>query len=411
MLKRRSFWIILAICLLVLLVGGIAAGMLKKPAANTNKAPQAASAAAPAVMEFLPSDVMRVQVGELRRLMPLSGSLRALNQVSVKARVPGDVREVLVREGEAVKPGQVLVRMDASDYQARVGQAQGALAAARGQLDIAAKARDNNRALLDKGFISRNAFDNAASQYDIARANVESARGALDVAQKALADTVIKSPMGGLVSMRSVQPGEKVSADNRLLDVVDLGQMEMEAAVPASEIGSVALGQEVEVRVEGLSKPFPGKVARINPATQSGSRSILVYVQIPNDDNALRVGMFGEAQLVLVRKSGVLTVPRTAIQRDGGQPYVYAIEGGKLTRRTVTLGDDGRSGDSGGVEAFEIAAGLDAGMQIVRTNLGVLRTGTAVKLVGSGNQAAPHAAPAAAAAAAAASASASATTQ
>jgi RND family efflux transporter MFP subunit len=338
-------------------------------------------------MEFLPTDVMQVQAAELRRLMPLSGSLRALNQVSVKARVPGDVREVLVREGEAVKQGQVLVRMDAADYQARVGQAQGALAAARGQLDIATKSRDNNRALLDKGFISRNAFDNAASQYDIARANVESARGALDVAQKALGDTVIKSPMAGLVSMRSVQPGEKVSADNRLLDVVDLGQMEMEAAVPASEIGSVALGQEVEVKIEGLSKPFPGKVARINPATQSGSRSILVYVQIPNPDNALRVGMFGEAQLVLAKKSGVLTVPRTAIQRDGGEPYVYAIEAGKLTRRAVTLGENG---DSGGIEAVEIASGLDAGMQIVRTNLGVLRTGTAVRLVGAGTQAGPN---------------------
>jgi RND family efflux transporter MFP subunit len=382
MLKRRSFWIILAVCLLV---AGIAAAMLKKPAAG--KTPQAAAAAAPAVMEFLPTDVMQVQAAELRRLMPLSGSLRALNQVSVKARVPGDVREVLVREGEAVKQGQVLVRMDAADYQARVGQAQGALAAARGQLDIATKSRDNNRALLDKGFISRNAFDNAASQYDIARANVESARGALDVAQKALGDTVIKSPMAGLVSMRSVQPGEKVSADNRLLDVVDLGQMEMEAAVPASEIGSVALGQEVEVKIEGLSKPFPGKVARINPATQSGSRSILVYVQIPNPDNALRVGMFGEAQLVLAKKSGVLTVPRTAIQRDGGEPYVYAIEAGKLTRRAVTLGENG---DSGGIEAVEIASGLDAGMQIVRTNLGVLRTGTAVRLVGAGTQAGPN---------------------
>lgn len=384
MLKRRSLWVILAVCLLT---AGIAAAMLEKPAGN--KPPQAA-ATAPSVIEFLPTDVMQVQAGELRRLMPLSGSLRALNQVSIKARVPGEVREVLVREGEAVKQGQVLVRMDASDYQARVGQAQGALAAARGQLEIAAKARDNNRALLDKGFISRNAFDNAASQYDIARANVESARGALDVAQKALADTVIKSSMAGLVSMRSVQPGEKVSADNRLLDVIDLGQMEMEAAVPASEISSVALGQEVQVKMEGMSRPFPGKVARINPATQSGSRSILVYVQIPNPDNALRAGMFGEAQLVLAKKSGALTVPRTAIRRDGGQPYVYAIEAGRLTRRTVTLGE---SGDSGGAEAVEIAAGLDAGMQIVKANLGVLRSGTAVRLVGGADQAGPQARP------------------
>jgi RND family efflux transporter MFP subunit len=308
----------------------------------------------------------------------LSGSLRAVNQVSVKARIPGDIREVLVREGEAVKAGQVLVRMDTRDYQARLDQARGALQAARGQLDIATKSRDNNKALLDKGFISKNAFDNASSQYDIARANVESARGALDVAEKALGDTVIRTPIAGLVSSRMVQPGEKVSADNRLLDVVDLSQMEMEASVPASDIGNVALDQEVQVKVEGLSKPFIGKVARINPATQAGSRSIYVYVQVDNPQGALRVGMFGEAQLTMEKKTGVLTVRQSAVQKDGGQPFVYAIESGKLVRKPVA---QGMHGDNGSGDAVEITSGLDNGAQIIKTNLGTLRTGTVVKIL------------------------------
>ncbi|RJF99933.1 efflux RND transporter periplasmic adaptor subunit [Noviherbaspirillum saxi] len=351
--------------------------MLKKPApAKPDNASILASV--PAAMEFLPSDVMHIGSGELRQLMPLSGSLRAVNQVSVKARIPGDIREVLVREGEAVKPGQVLVRMDTRDYQARLDQARGALQAARGQLDIATKARDNNKALLDKGFISKNAFDNASSQYDIARANVESARGALDVAEKALGDTVIRTPIAGLVSSRMVQPGEKVSADNRLLDVVDLSQMEMEASVPASDIGNVALGQEVQVTVEGVSKSFIGKVARINPATQAGSRSIYVYVQVDNPQSALRVGMFGEAQLTMAKKSGVLTVPQSAVQKDGGQPFVYAIESGKLVRKPVALG---MHGDNGSGDAVEITGGLENGAQIIKANLGTLRTGTAVKIL------------------------------
>lgn len=387
MLKRRSFWILLMLCLLA---AGVAGAMLRKPAQD--KIPATANAAqTPGAMEFLPSDVMQVGVGELRQLMPLSGSLRAFNQVSVKARVGGDIREVLVREGEAVKAGQVLVRMDTRDYQARLDQARGALQAARGQLDIATKSRDNNKALLDKGFISRNAFDNAASQYDIARANVESARGALDLAEKALGDTVIRAPITGLVSSRTAQPGEKVSPDNRLLDVVDLAQMEMEAAVPASDISNVALGQEVQVRVEGLPKPFIGKVARINPATQSGSRSILVYVVIDNPQTALRVGMFGEAQLTLASKANVLTVPASAVQKDGVQTFIYTIEDGKLARRPVTLG---MSGNNGSGDAVEITAGLDNGAQIIRTNLGMLRPGTLVKIVGTGL--APQAANAAA---------------
>jgi membrane fusion protein, multidrug efflux system len=373
MLKRRSFWIVLAACLMV---AGVAAAMFKKQGDRATSAIPANSAAS-AAMEFLPSDVMRVGTRELRQLLPLSGSLRALNQTSVKARIPGEVRDVLVREGEAVQAGQVLVRMDASDYQARVDQAQGALQAARGQLDIATKARDNHKVLMDKGFISKNAFDNAASQFDIARANVESARGALEVANKALADTVVRAPIAGLISSRSVQPGEKVSADNRFLDVVDLKQMELEAAVPASDIMHVALGQEVQVIVEGIPAPFAGKVARINPATQSGSRSIMVYIQIDNPQRALRVGMFAEAQLTMSKKAGVLAVPAGAIRSDGGKSFVYAIEQDKLVQKPVALG---MRGDDGEGAAVEILSGLEPNAHIVKTNLGELRSGSTVKL-------------------------------
>ncbi|WP_247869762.1 efflux RND transporter periplasmic adaptor subunit [Herbaspirillum sp. ST 5-3] len=387
MLKRRSFWIILVACLLA---AGVAAAMLKKQ----NKAP-VIPASEPTVtfMEFLPSDVTQVNERELRQLLPLSGSLRAVNQASVKAKVPGEVREVLVREGEAVKTGQILIKMDVSDYQARVDQAKGALQAARGQLEIATKTRDNNKALLDKGFISKTAFDNAESQFDIARANVESAKGALDVAQKALADTIIRAPISGLVSSRTVQPGEKVSADNRLLDVVDLNQMEMEAAVPAGDIMHVALGQEVQVRVEGMPKPIAGKVVRINPATQAGSRSIMVYVQIDNPQGALRVGMFGEAQLTIAKKAGVLSVPQSAIQTEAGNTFVYAIENSKLVRKPVTLGMRGDDGDGA---AVEIADGLSRGAQIVKTNLGSLRVGTTVKFAQAGNPAVTNSSKAAA---------------
>lgn len=369
--KRRSFWIIIAV---FLLAAGAGAAVLKKKDKPTQPIP--AVAQAPAVLEFLLTDVTQAKLSDLRQLLPLSGSLRAVNQAAVKARVAGEVREVLVREGEAVKEGQILIRMDTSEYQARVDQARGSLLAARGQLDIATKARDNNKALLDKGFISKNAFDNASSQFDIARANVESAKGALDVAQKALGDTVIRAPISGLISSRTIQPGEKVSADNRLLDVVDLRQMEMEAAVPAGDIMNVALGQEVQVKVEGMSAPLAGKVARINPSTQSGSRSIMVYVQIDNPQGLLRVGMFGEAQLTLAKKSGVLTVPQSAIQTDAGNTYVYVIENGKLAQRPVTIG---MRGNDGAGSAVEIASGLENGAQIVKTNLGTLRTGTIVK--------------------------------
>ena len=372
MLKRRVFWIVLVA---VLATAAIILGFSNKR--NQSAKPAAPVATATAPLEFLATDIFTVQPRDLRQMLRLSGSLRAVNQAAVKAKVPGEVREVLVREGEAVKAGQVLIRMDASEYRFRLEQARGAQLAARGQLDIATKTRDNNKALLEKGFISKTAFDNAESQFNIAQANLESAKGALDVAQKLLNDTVIRAPISGLVSSRTVQPGEKVSADNRLLDVVDLNRLEMEAAVPASDILNVAPDQEVQVRIEGLADPLPGKVVRINPSTQAGSRSILTYIRIDNPKGVLRVGMFGEAQLTLAKKPGVLTVPQSAVQSQALDPFVYAIENDRLVQRRVV---PGLRGDDGRESAVEIVEGLESGARIVRTNLGNLRPGSPVRI-------------------------------
>jgi RND family efflux transporter MFP subunit len=184
MFKRRAFWIVVVAAVVAV---GVGAAVLK----DRNPKPALATAASSStgvdpMLEFLSSDITQAKLHDLRQNLAASGSLRAVNQASVKAKVAGDVREVLVREGEAVKAGQVLIKMDAAEYQARTAQAKGAMMAARGQLDIAIKTRDNNKALLAKGFISQNAFENAESQYQIALANVDSAKATLDVAQKAL---------------------------------------------------------------------------------------------------------------------------------------------------------------------------------------------------------------------------------
>ena len=369
MRKTRLFWIIL---ITVVLAAGVGAAALRKPAA----APATGNAAAPASMELLPTDILTVRSGDLRQVLPLSGALRAVEQAMVKARVGGEVRTVLVREGEAVVAGQVLAMMDTTDYVAREAQAASALLAARGQLDIATKARNNNKTLVGKGFISQNAFDNAASQYDIAQANVDAAKAAQDVTRKALADTTIRAPIAGLVTNRTVEPGEKVSPDFHLLDIVNLRRMEMEAPVPTSDIQRIALGQEVQLRIEGLAAPVIGKVVRINPSTQSGSRSIIVYVAIDNPQGILRAGMFGDAQLTLARRDAVLTVPSSAIQTRSGKSVVYVVDrDNRLQQVVVTPGITGDDGQGG---AVEVSSGLAAGDRVVRNNLGNLIPGTPV---------------------------------
>ena len=374
--KRTKIWLILL--LLALSAGGLFA--YKK---STHFAAKETPTITVTTLEFLASDIIQIHPQQLRQVLPISGELRAVNQATVKARVGGDVREVLIREGETVSAGQVLVKMDTREYQARLNQSQGALVAAQGQLSIASKARDNNQTLVEKGFISKNAFDNAASQFDIAKANVDTAKGGLDVSRKALGDTVIKAPISGLVSSRSVQPGEKVSMDNNLLQIVDLKQMELVAPVPTGDILNVAVGQDVQLSLEGLATSVMGKVTRINPSTEAGSRSILIFIQVDNPKSELRVGMFGEAQLTLNKKTDVLTVPQSALQTDAGHTFVYAIESGKLQRREVTLGMRGNNDSSGSGannNAVEILSGLDNGAQIVKANLGNLVNGANVQV-------------------------------
>ena len=381
MLKRRGIWLKVAILVAIVLVIVV---VVKKKTTDASASQKAqALSMAPQILEFLPSDLVIVTSGEVQKILSLSGALRAVNQAAVKAKLAGEVREVLVREGEAVQLGQVLVKMDTTDYEARLAQARGSLAAAQAQLDIAKQARDNNKTLLDKTFISKNAYDNSSNQYAIAAANVDTAKGALEVAQKALADTVIRAPIAGLISSRTVQPGEKVSADNRLLDVVDLRLLEMEAPVPTQDIAKIKLGQSVQLKIEGVVGTVIGSVSRINPATATGSRSIMAYIQVPNASGAqsngqLRAGMFGEAQLVVEKKMDVLNIPQTAVRYDAGLSSVYVIEDNVLQKKTVSLGVQG---EINGLAVVEVLSGVSKGNKIVNTNLGSLRSGLSVKIV------------------------------
>jgi membrane fusion protein (multidrug efflux system) len=365
----------LVLLILLTVAGGLIWSLMQRPSAPAK--PAVPVAAVPPILEFLPQEVVTAAPVEIRQTLSLSGSLRAVDMATVKARVAADVRQVLVREGESVRAGQIVVVTDGTEYEARVAQARGNLDAARAQLEIATKTRDNNRVLVEKGFISRNAFDNAASQYAAAEANVAAARGAMNIVQKSLNDTVIRTPISGLVAARYVQPGEKVSPDNKLLDIVNLQKMELEAAVPTSDISQIVIGQPVSLHIEGLPETFEGKVVRINPSTQTGSRSVLVYVQVANPKNVLRVGMFAEAQLVLSAKQGVLALPQSAVRKDSQGAFVYIITNDQLSKMAVTVGIDGRSGDE---YLTEIVSGLDFGSQVIRTDMGNLQTGTRVRV-------------------------------
>jgi len=327
------------------------------------------------VAEFLENDLYTVQPGALERALPITGSLVPFTEATVKAKVAGELMAVAVREGEAVKQGQMLARIDLTEVEARVAAAQADVEAARAQLVWASKNREQQKALLDKSFISQSAFDNVQSNHDVAAAKLRAAEADLVVAKKALGDAVLVAPFSGVVAQRHAQPGERVALDAKVISIVDLSRLELEASVPPAAIGEVKVGQPVSFRVEGFGeRAFEGRIERINPAATAGSRSISVYAVIDNRDGVLRGGMFAQGALTLARTEGALSVPATAVREEIGQTFVYAIADGVVKRRNVKVGPPDTSG------RVQVLEGLAAGDRIVRVNLGALREGLAARI-------------------------------
>ena len=376
--KKRNL-VLAAIVIIIVLALGITHTLRKRPGA-TAPTTLPLSSSDESVIEFTPGDLSVLTRRTLSEMLPLTGSLRAVTQAAVKAKVAGSALDVRVREGDTVKAGQILASIDARDYAARAEQSRGHMAAMAGQLDIAKQTLENNRVLAEKGFISKNAFDTAQSQYAIAAANLAAARAALASSNLSVADTVVRAPFNGQIASRSVEPGERVAIDSKLFDVVDLSQLELEAPVPVGEIGRVRIGQPVSIRFDGVDAPVAAAVTRINPAAQPGSRSIMVYIQVANPAATLRVGMFGTGSVTVGSTPNALVVPASAVRTDGASHSVYALSSGKLVEVPVTTA---ATGDADGASWTQLVnPPLKEGQQVVKNNLGALRIGSTVRMVG-----------------------------
>ncbi|MEW6372080.1 MAG: efflux RND transporter periplasmic adaptor subunit [Pseudomonadota bacterium] len=342
-------------------------------------APAAKAAPKTTVFELAQNDVVTIEARELALRLPLSGSLAPLAQATVKSKVSGVVLETTVREGMSVQAGQVIARLDDADARARVAQQNAALKEANARLALATKNEANSRALLAQNYISQNSFDTTRNSVELAQAAVDAARAQLDLARIALNDTTIRAPLSGVVSKRFVQAGEKLSPDSPVMAIVDLAHLTLDAQVPASDIPRVQVGQDVRFRVDGFdAREFTGKVARINPAAEAGSRAMLVYISVANTDGALRAGMFAKGQITTDKTGARPIVPLAALRKDGQRDVVYRVDGGKVVAQPVELGM--RNEDEG---LAEVTGGLDAGAVLLAVPLDGVKPGTQVKLPGA----------------------------
>jgi len=336
-------------------------------------------------IELSQNDVLTAEVRELTQGLAVSGTVKALNYAVIKARVAGELKEITVREGDSVKAGQVLARIDPIEYQRRYEQAQEQAIAAKAQMEIAQRQWDTNKALVDQGFISKTALDNSLASFQGAVASHKAAIAGADVARKSLDDSILRAPFSGVIALRVAQLGERVGIDAKVLELVDLRQLEVEAPLSPSDSVDVKIGQTAQLQIEDRTELVTARVSRLSPSAQAGSRSVLVYLAL-DKPAGLRHGLFAKGTLGLLN-SHVMAVPLTSVRTDHPSPYVQVVEkvgeDMRVRHQTVEMGIRGTDASGKDPQEWVAVKGLSAGSTVLKGQVGAMREGMVVRFTAS----------------------------
>lgn len=323
-------------------------------------------------LEVVASDTFIAKTIDLDSGLPISGTLKALNSVIVRAKASGELHGLTIREGMTAQAGQLLGAIDSTEYTARLDQAKKTADAAKAQVEIAQRNFDNNKALADQNFISKTALDISRATLEGAKASHAAALASVDVAKKAFNDTRVIAPIAGVISARPAQPGERVNVESPIVEIVDLNRLELEAMLAPTDSVAVRTGQSAQLTIEGSTKTVQAHVTRINPSAMPNSRAVVVYLALENT-TGLRQGLFAQGTLA-TSKVRALALPVSAIRYDKPAPYVQVIKNQKVAHKNITLGVKGV------IEGVEYIAvqGLEENAVVLQGNVGAVREGIAV---------------------------------
>ena len=324
------------------------------------------------------SDVATLANGIIENAVAVSGNLRPIETIEVRSRLNGDINAVYVQEGERVGAGQVLARFESSQQESSRRGAEADRESARAQLQTATWAAEQSAALFKAGAIAEQ--ENRAAQQSVvaAQAAVAASEARLRTASAVSSDTRVLAPASGIIDVRAVQPGERVSISTPLFTLVRNETLELAANVPARMANLVQPGQVVRLSLD--DRTIESTVARVSPTVDPVSRSVTVYVKVPNAKGAIKGNTFVSGRVVGERRAGALLVPTSAIRQSPGNdapPFVWRIAGGALEKRNITLGV---VDDAAGVA--EVKDGLSVGDRVIVGNVGALGNGAKVTIAG-----------------------------
>jgi membrane fusion protein, multidrug efflux system len=345
-------------------------------------------------LEFTPAEVVRPLLAAMPERVEFSGPLMAPRTAVVRAKAAGTLLTLSVAEGSRVKAGQSLGTIDLSDLQSRASERAAGVDSARARMGEAQRTHQSNEDLANQKFISANALESSRAALETARAQLKSAQAQLGTAALGIREAALVAPIGGVIGRRNVVPGEKVSAEQELMTVVDLSTLELAGVVGTHQVSMLRPGQKLAVRVEGAASPVEGRIDRIAPMAETGTRGIRVVVLLNNPDEAFRAGQYASALVALDDAAQRLTLPASAVGQASGQDFVWTLEKGALVRRIVVTGR--RDAVNGRVE---VTQGLAADTQVLAARYDTLKEGASARVVAKGASAGMPAASASAASA------------
>ena len=338
-----------------LLLGGCQGGGDAKAKDAENKGPDA-----------IPVEVEKVARRAIAASYANTSTLEPRAESQVVAKTSGVALQVLVEEGQHVKAGQVLVRLDAD--RARLQVAQSAAQLRKLEANYA-----RARQLEAQQMVSANDLDQL-------RFDLENARAVNRLADLELSYTQVTAPISGVIASRSIKPGNFVQINSPIFRIVDAGRLEATLNVPEREVAKLKPGQVVELTADALpGKRFTGEVDRVSPVVDTGTGTFRVVTTFDGGGD-LQPGMFSRVSINYDQRADALVLPRAALLEDGGEPAVYAIRDGKASRIVLKLGyADGAW--------IEVRDGLKEGDAVVVAGKAALREGSAVQVLDDGKAA------------------------
>jgi RND family efflux transporter MFP subunit len=319
--------------------------------------------------------VARVEPHELESGPVISGSLQARQAATLRAEVGGPVLEVKIQQGQAVKRGQLLARIDDAALQDQLLAARSAARVAENAWRVAAADAERDEKLAQQGVITQRDLERAQLARHQAQAQVADAQSRLALARQQVGRTRIIAPFDGVVSERQVNPGDVAQPGSPLLTVVDPTSLELEASVPSEYRGRIEQGTPVAFRLPGRSEQtFTGEIERIDPAVDPATGQVRIYVTIPNVKQSLLVGLFAQGRVATESKEA-LALPMEAVDQRTTPPSVLRIRDGKVERVPVALGLQDEV-----TQQVEVRSGLQAGDVVLLGSARELAEGTRVQV-------------------------------